>query len=207
MGKYLTYQELKQHHREGIDYRVNVREGGSGIAVIAPHGGEIEPGTKEIADDVAGTEHTFYCFEGIKEAGNSDLHITSEKFDKPRMVSIASKEELVLTVHGCDGEREVVYVGGLHKNLKQKIRAALSHAGFSAEESLKPMMEGKSSWNICNRGRARAGVQLEISKGLRKQMFLDVTSCRGRGKKTDVFHKFVFVLKKALSGNQVQTFD
>jgi phage replication-related protein YjqB (UPF0714/DUF867 family) len=51
-----------RHEKEGRDYEVHQRKGASGIAVIAPHGGGIEPGTMDIADSVAGEEHTFCCF-------------------------------------------------------------------------------------------------------------------------------------------------
>lgn len=202
MAKYSTYEELERNQREGIDYRVHIREGSSGIAVVAPHGGGIELGTMEIAREVAGIEHTFYGFEGIKAEDNSDLHLTSKEFDEPRLASIVSKQEIVLTVHGCEGEGEVVYVGGLHKALKKKIHTLLSHAGFRVRLSPNPKMGGKSPHNICNRGRSGAGVQLELSKGLRTQMFFDLETYKGRDIKTEAFHKFVSVLRKTLEENQ-----
>jgi phage replication-related protein YjqB (UPF0714/DUF867 family) len=44
---------------------------------------------------------------------------------------------------------------------------------------------------------------LEISKGLRKKMFFDLETHRGRNMKRDVFHKFVSVLRKTLEENLV----
>jgi phage replication-related protein YjqB (UPF0714/DUF867 family) len=202
MIKYSTYEELERNQREGIDYQVHIREGDSGIAVVAPHGGGIELGTMEIAREVAGIEHTFYGFEGTKAEDNSDLHLTSKEFDEPRLANIVSKEEIVLTVHGCEGEGEVVYVGGLHKALKKKIHRLLSHEGFRARLSPDPKMGGKSPHNICNRGRSGAGVQLELSKGLRTQMFFDLETYKGREIKREAFHKFVSVLRKTLEENQ-----
>jgi phage replication-related protein YjqB (UPF0714/DUF867 family) len=113
------------------------------------------------------------------------------------------KVEIVLTVHGCEGEGEVVYVGGLQKAMKQKIHEALSDSGFRVRMSPIPMMGGESLQNICNRGQSGAGVQLEISKGLRKKMFFDLETHRGRNMKRDVFHKFVSVLRKTLEENLV----
>jgi phage replication-related protein YjqB (UPF0714/DUF867 family) len=196
--KYATYQELERQEREGIDYRIDIREGNSGIVIVAPHGGGIEPGTTEIAREIAGLEHTFYGFDGIKATENSHLHITSKTFDEPRLANLVSNEEIVLTVHGCEGEEEVVYVGGLHEALKEKIQKVLSHAGFRVKVSPNPKMGGKSPRNICNRGRALAGVQLEISRGLRKQMFLDLKTYMGRKTKTDIFGQFVSVLRTPL---------
>jgi phage replication-related protein YjqB (UPF0714/DUF867 family) len=201
MGKYATYEELDRHQREGIDYRVRIREGDSGIAIVAPHGGAIELGTMEIARELAGIEHTFYGFGGMKASGNEDLHLTSKKFDEPRLDSVLRKVEIVLTVHGCEGEGEVVYVGGLQEAMKQKVQIALSDAGFRVRVSPKPMMRGESPRNICNRGRSGAGVQLEISKGLRKKMFFDLETDRGRNMETDVFRKFVSVLRKTITEN------
>jgi phage replication-related protein YjqB (UPF0714/DUF867 family) len=203
MGKYATYEELKRHQREGIDYRVRIREGDSGIAIVAPHGGGIELGTMEIAREIAGIKHTFYGFEGMKATGNADLHITSRAFDEPRLAGLVGKEQIVITVHGCEDEEEVVYVGGLQKAMKEKIRKALFDAGFRVKVSQKPKMGGESLQNICNRGRAGAGVQLEISKGLRKKMFFALGTHTGRNTKTDVFRKFVSVLRKTLEERPV----
>ncbi len=50
-----------------LDYLILSRQGTSGIAVMAPHGGGIEPGTSEIANRVAGDEHAYYSFEGLKQ--------------------------------------------------------------------------------------------------------------------------------------------
>jgi len=55
----------------------------SGIAILSIHGGDIEPGTTRIANAIAGWDHSFYTFEGIKTARNLSLHITSTRFDEP----------------------------------------------------------------------------------------------------------------------------
>jgi len=189
MGKYSTYGQLRRCERHGVDYRIHTRKGGSGIAVIAPHGGGI---------------HTFYCFEGLKRRGNSDLHITSKNLDEPGLLHIVGDAEVVLAVHGCGSEDEAVYIGGLHSDLKQKIHCALTRAGFTAKESLKPLLKGKSAQNICNMGKTGAGVQLELSRGMRRQMFVDVIGSQDRSQKTEVFHAFVSVLRKALSENSAK---
>ena len=48
MDKYRNFQELKRHEKEGTDYEICARKGSSGIAVMAPHGGGIEPGTMDM---------------------------------------------------------------------------------------------------------------------------------------------------------------
>ncbi len=70
------------------------RSGSSGILVMAPHGGGIEPGTGDIADGVAGQHHSFYCFKGIKKQGNRALHITSNRFDEPLAMAMVRGSKL-----------------------------------------------------------------------------------------------------------------
>ena len=101
MLPYHSYRELKENETEGQDYRIRKKWGPSGIAVMAPHGGGIEPGTTEIAEAVAGKAHTFYSFSGLKAKGNARLHITSRRFDEPVGVAIAEHSDVVLTIHGC----------------------------------------------------------------------------------------------------------
>lgn len=67
MDKYANFIELAQNEREGEDYTILLRESNSKFAIIAPHGGGIEPGTLDLADAVASSDHTFYAFKGIKK--------------------------------------------------------------------------------------------------------------------------------------------
>jgi len=51
--KYASFQELQRGERRGV-YRVLSRARKATIAVIAPHGGKIEPGTSEIQGRLQG---------------------------------------------------------------------------------------------------------------------------------------------------------
>ncbi len=197
MDKYKNYYDLKQHEREGKDYVILLRENTSRIAVIAPHGGGIEPGTVDIADGVAGSEHSFYAFKGIKKKGNAVLHITSNKFDEPKVVRIAENTDVVVSIHGYHGKYEMVFIGGKNHDLKEKIKYMLNKAGFHAEISTKPGLRGQHPENICNRCRSCEGVQLEISRGLREKMF-DNLNRRSWRKKTSLYYIFVYTLREAL---------
>jgi phage replication-related protein YjqB (UPF0714/DUF867 family) len=53
------------------------------VAIIAPHGGKIEPGTSEIAAAIAGDDYSLYRFQGLRDRPREELHITSAKFDEP----------------------------------------------------------------------------------------------------------------------------
>lgn len=196
MERYGNYCQLRQNEKEGEDYQVHVRRGISGILVMAAHGGGIEPGTTEIADAVAGDEHSFYSFEGLKRRENLSLHITSRRFDEPVGVRMAKDSETILAIHGCRAEERVVYIGGRDKILREKVRNALENADFSVQEH--PRFPGKSPLNICNRSRSGQGVQLEITMSLRRLMFRHLSRIK-RKHKTILFEKFVVALKNTLS--------
>jgi phage replication-related protein YjqB (UPF0714/DUF867 family) len=197
MGKYGSYAELACSEIKGCDYRIHARSGNSGIALMAIHGGEIEPGTLEIAGSAAGEEHSFYAFEGTKEGRNSDLHLRSETFDEPVGVSVARGADVVVTVHGCEEDFEVIYLGGLHEELKWLIQRNFNLYGLHVPEHVRPGLAGTNPLNICNRGRAGKGVQIEISRGLRRRMFLGLDR-KGRARPTEKFFDFVSALRVSL---------
>jgi phage replication-related protein YjqB (UPF0714/DUF867 family) len=196
MDKYLNFEQLKRV--EPHSFVIYKRQGFSGVAVIAPHGGGIEPGTSEIARGIAGVEHSLYSFEGRKRTRNKDLHLTSTNFDEPTGVKITNQSERVLAIHGCSGRKPVVYLGGLDAELKNKIRECLIEVGFKAEEHSDPDLQGISPDNICNRSKNNCGVQLEISYGLRKLMFENVDKREGRTRTKSYFDKFIFAVRKAI---------
>ena len=192
MKAYKSYHELKQYEREGKDYRFEFRTGTSSLAILAPHGGDIEPGTSEIADALAGDVHGFYTFEGIKSQSNQLLHITSSHFDEPTGLDVACRAETVVTVHGCKGEDRVVYVGGRDEGLKARVVCELGSCDFSVRESRR--FPGMRQTNLCNRGRSGKGLQVEISFGLRKLMFKSLYR-DGRRETTQIFERFITALK------------
>jgi phage replication-related protein YjqB (UPF0714/DUF867 family) len=51
---------LKRNENDGEDYTILYGEVPSKIAIMAFHGGGIEPGTIDIADYLAGCDYTFY---------------------------------------------------------------------------------------------------------------------------------------------------
>jgi len=194
--KYMNYEELRNSEKLNNDYRISWRKGETNSVVIAPHGGNIEPGTTEIADAIAGKIHPFYTFEGIKPTTNSELHITSTSFDEPQGIKLVKESTNVLALHGCTGGDEIVYIGGLDTALKRRIQNNLVQSGFKTGEHDNPELQGINPYNICNRGKKGQGVQLELSTGLRRKMFHSLRA-KDRDKKTDLFEKFVLAVKKA----------
>lgn len=80
---YGNFDELRRGEWNGINFRVSLTKRNSSVAIIAPHGGWIEPGTSEIGAAVAGDDCNLYCFEGLRNRPHGDLHITSHRFDEP----------------------------------------------------------------------------------------------------------------------------
>jgi len=194
---YPSFGELARQEKEGLDYVVLHRRGSSGILVMAPHGGGIEPGTGDIADALAGSEHAFYCFKGLKKAGNGVLHITSNHFDEPLAMGLIKEALWVLTIHGCRDLEPVVWVGGRDMAHGEMVIEALQGIGIPSRRCDEPGLRGLQPGNICNRGRSSAGVQLEISRGLREMLFSDLFRRRLRSR-TPLFYRFVNTLRTDL---------
>jgi len=169
---YGSYAELAVCETEGVHYRIRMIERDSPIVVVAPHGGSIEAGTSQTAALIAGEDFSLYCFEGL--VSGRRLHITSARFDEPRGVALVEASEIAIAIHGrADrGDHRTVWMGGLHHALRDAIGMSLERAGFKT--SLDHHMQGKAPGNICNRGRMRAGVQLELPMSLRNSFFNDV---------------------------------
>ena len=168
MDKYRNYKELEASEREGIDYDlVLVCREQSRFAVIAPHGGKIEPMTAELAEAIAGNDFNLYCFRGIKKSNNRDLHITSHNFDEPRCLSLLQSQTLVVAIHGCDKQGERVLLGGRDTKLMAELAGALEGVGIRTETSGHEFA-GNHPRNICNRGSTGAGLQFELSMGFRR---------------------------------------
>lgn len=171
--KYMNFRELNANERSGVDYRLHIENRDTPVAVIAPHGGCIEPGTLEIAAAISDDKFSFYAFEALRVAGRrGSLHITSARFDEPEALELVGKARNVIAVHGrADGRDAVtVWVGGLDASLRDGIVAALTAAGFSAAAFLSGDLAGRDPANICNRGSTGAGVQLELPRTLRRQL-------------------------------------
>jgi phage replication-related protein YjqB (UPF0714/DUF867 family) len=165
--KYASFAELASFEASGTDYRIHaVARPDSPVIVIAPHGGSIEVGTSELAGLIAGDDHSFFAFEGLKPyGGNRDLHITSHRFDHPQCLEWVGRCAVTLAVHGCIGEARI-YVGGLDDELTALLTGHLSAAGFdtSADGHRYP---GRNPLNICYRGARGRGAQIEVTKDLR----------------------------------------
>jgi phage replication-related protein YjqB (UPF0714/DUF867 family) len=194
---YTSFENLKQGELPDADYHIDRRIGSSGVAILSIHGGEIEPGTTLIADAIAGQEHSFYSFEGIKCRGNLALHITSTRFDEPTAMEIVGQSDIIVSIHGSARAEPVVHIGGLDIELRDRIRDRLRDAGFKIMECSGTPFGGADSANICNLCARGMGIQIEISRGLRALMFRDLTP-EGRRHRTEVFGRFTRAVREAI---------
>ncbi len=178
MTSYTSFKELASHEVEGQDYRVRIELRDPHVLIMAPHGGKIEPTTAEVTEEIAGMDYSLYSFEGLKPYGNSVLHIESHLFDEPRALEAVEKANIVITVHGqIDQKDGFVMVGGLHDALRSEIRRQLEAAGFRTRSPTEGLM-GTDPMNICNRGKLKQGVQLEVSRKVRDILRTDKDQLR-----------------------------
>jgi phage replication-related protein YjqB (UPF0714/DUF867 family) len=198
---YSGWLELSRHETEGRDFSVECRDAGSRVAVVAPHGGAIEPGTSEIARAIAGPDWSWYDFRGLKRERNSVLHVTSTHFDEPRCLRLLTSCETVLTVHGEGAVTDIAWLGGLDDAAGVRLRGTLEAAGFVARRHPEPALQGMHPDNLCNRGRRGAGVQLELSKGLRRTLFAGLDRA-GRDRPTARLGVFAEAVRAALDGRE-----
>ena len=170
---YKSFNELTTQEVEGRDYRIRLQLKDGRVLVMAPHGGKIERMTSEIAEAIAGDNYSFYSFEGLKEDGNSLLHIESHLFDEPLALRAVEKADIVVSVHGqLDHREEFIMVGGLSVDLRSEIKRQLEAVGFQTRLPTEGL-QGIDPDNICNRGRWKGGAQLEISRKVRDSLRSD----------------------------------
>jgi phage replication-related protein YjqB (UPF0714/DUF867 family) len=194
--KYADFRQL-QAVEEERSFSIFARETHAICAVMAPHGGRIEPGTSEVARTIAGDDLSLYLFEGLKAKGNRDLHITSSRFDEPKCMHMLDTVRTVVTIHGERSDRETVFVGGLDQDFPRILRAELRPVGFNVEEHQSVQLQGKDAMNICNRGSSGHGIQLELSRGLRKKLFPSLRE-EDPKERTPQFNEFCSAVRTAL---------
>lgn len=190
--RYRNFAALRAAERPGVDFRIRERRTPSRVAIIAPHGGNIEFGTSELAIAIAGDDYSFYCFEGLKPADNRSLHITSTAFDEPSGVEIVAASDYVIAIHGWGNMERRVYMGGLDEHLKERIASMIEAAGIKTESSGHMHLQAMNPNNICNRGKRHKGAQLEISSTLRREL-------TGASARTTTCSAFVSAVRGAIA--------
>jgi phage replication-related protein YjqB (UPF0714/DUF867 family) len=167
-SEYSSFADLAKSHAEARDFHREVKlVEGARAAIIAPHGGRIEPHTDAIAKALAGEEFSLYSFSSRLSTANANLHITSHRFDDPDCVALIGKHEFVVAVHGWAGRGEAILIGGLDAGLASEFAAAARALGIETYTDGQGLA-GTHPQNICNRGKLGRGVQIELTMELRK---------------------------------------
>lgn len=172
---YSCFADLERKENGNFSIIKSVKS--SVYAIIAPHGGKIEPGTAEIAESIAGDDLSLYIFKATsKSKPDITLHITSTNFDEPECLDVLKNAETALAIHGAKDPgvdpKERVWVGGnLRNEFQSHLEKELSSLKLLVESN--PKFSGGSSKNICNRGTSSKGMQLELTWALRNRLKAD----------------------------------
>jgi phage replication-related protein YjqB (UPF0714/DUF867 family) len=192
---------------------------GARTVVLAPHGGGIERGTSELCLAVAGhhpanlpitppagVTYDYWMFEGVREGGNADLHVTSTGCDDLVAVLLCAGALSALSLHGFKPEnvglpagKQVVLVGGADDLLRPLLLDAFDDVHLPVEDAgPHGEVNGDKRCNIVNRTLRGKGAQLELSEPLRDTMFGDNTRPGRKHTTTQVFWTFVAGCRDAL---------
>lgn len=169
VDRYENFAQLSAENEEGRDFRVRHVDREAETAIIAPHGGTIEPETAEIAEVIAAEEFSFYAFEALQDGLHGDFHITSHRFDESRAIDLVARSSVAIAIHGRkDDGTDTVWMGGRATALRDAIGKSLRDAGFDAAPNTR--LPGVHALNICNRTKSGKGVQLELSRSFRRRL-------------------------------------
>lgn len=181
--------------REGASYDVSLAATAPDMtmAVIAPHGGGIEPNTDDIALGLAaelGLPHFVFvahaadsCLDkygGPERSNHRALHITSVHFNDARAESLMRSVNRGIAIHGHGGPNKIC-VGGITPALRTAFKSyydsyarQYSPSGATAVIATADAdcagITGTAAANISNRSRVGAGLQLEMSATFRAEL-------------------------------------
>jgi phage replication-related protein YjqB (UPF0714/DUF867 family) len=143
----------------------------SKIKLFAPHGGCIEPGTRQIVMSLANNKWDYFIFRGIRKGGDcyETLHVKSENYDVESCVQMARNAVLAVAIHGRRVEESRIEVGGGSLSLAADLVRYLSELEYPAIPA-PSHMSGQSETNFVNLAKLK-GIQLELSEGFRKSLF------------------------------------
>src|SRR5699024_12047415 len=98
------------------------------------------------------------------------LHVTSDNFDEPIIEEMQQQGYNSVMIHGAAGDQPIVYICGKDDHLKASIEKQLELKDFDVQTS-PTHLEGEADQNIVNRNNQDAGVQLELTTGLRQSFY------------------------------------
>jgi undecaprenyl-diphosphatase len=104
LDHYPSYTALVASEKEGRDFSVEVNDRGSEFLVMAIHGGTLENGTDDLGVLVADGKQSSYFFR-VKAKDARRLHVTATHFNDPRLIALAEKSRVCVSLHGYQDEK------------------------------------------------------------------------------------------------------
>ncbi|QQV53081.1 MULTISPECIES: poly-gamma-glutamate hydrolase family protein [unclassified Staphylococcus] len=197
---YKSMTELYKDTTEGIDWKKDTRNVGKSVLIVAPHGGNIEQGTSELTKLVANNgDFDYFSFEAIRPSNNTQLHVTSTNYDDATLHEMIQDRTATISIHGAQGEEQLVYLGGYQSPLRDAIQSQLELKGFVVK--IPPeYLGGLSNANFINKVEESTGVQLELTTALRKAFFKDEDTSTASRKKIENWTTTMYDFAEALNG-------
>ncbi|WP_438873446.1 poly-gamma-glutamate hydrolase family protein [Staphylococcus cohnii] len=196
---YKSMTELYNDTKEGIDWKKDTRDVGKSVLIVAPHGGNIEQGTSELTKLVANNgDFDYFSFEAIRPSNNTQLHVTSTNYDDATLHDMIQDRTATISIHGAQGEEQLVYLGGYQSPLRDAIQSQLEHKGFVVK-ILPEYLGGLSNANFINKVEESTGVQLELTTALRKAFFKDGDASTASRKKIENWTTTMYDFAEALN--------
>lgn len=173
VDKYKSMTDLQQHTTEGKDWQIHTNDEKNKTVVMAPHGGGIEPGTSEVAREIADKSKSgYYSFSAIRPVNNQQLHVTSANYNEPKAEQMVGQSDRTVSIHKTAREGRDAYIGGRDQALRNSISQSLTKEGFNVGEAT-GNIAGQNPQNIVNRNRNGAGVQIEVSNKAVRSFYKD----------------------------------
>ncbi|MFC0137937.1 hypothetical protein CD127_06945 [Staphylococcus petrasii] len=172
---YRSMSELFAHTTEGKDWIKERSNRNSNALIIAPHGGNIEKGTTELAKSIANKgNYDYYAFNAIRDYKNNELHVTSTNYDDKDLINSNYNRDVSIAIHGMSDAQyyNTVLVGGRNFRLMDLISQELKGLNYIVKEPT-GYLAGRDKRNVVNFNKNGMGIQLEITRDIRKSFFKD----------------------------------
>jgi phage replication-related protein YjqB (UPF0714/DUF867 family) len=214
MPRKYEYQSMKallaKESQENYNFDIITDGRSQRCAILAPHGGEIEWGTNQIAKAIAELgQYRFFAFNGHRKGGENRhyLHVYSHEYenDKTRLEKKVSCREVtepcdfVLAIHGAqnapDNSRKV-YIGGRDETLKIRIFNDLEAIHTALSFKIVYLTDGTSLPQVQTKIGSKLNVDVTLSDsqyreyaGLHKDNICN-KGRSGRGAQLEISKKF-----------------
>lgn len=147
------------------------------LGIMAVHGGKIEPGTEEIACQVAfETGSSLYVISPRGEKEGSFYHVTSSRIDPRKSSALETfirHVDIGISIHGYWEDWDAIFLGGRNQDVKRIVAAELARSfpnyGIVTNlDRIPRYMRGSKKENIINRPNFY-GVQVELPPYMRQE--------------------------------------